>query len=1226
MAALVAVQLWARSEVGTIIPEGSDDIERRTGPQSDLISVKSRRHERGPFRPSDIREHVTQLERRARDGDARSLELVLEQDVTEDARQAVTSPISLAIIPSPREDAAAIVEERMGCWAVAAEIAVAKLQDILGDLADRNGPLPVGERIGLGAAEVERILSDALASIQHEALEEAILGGLVEAVDFNTPTDEPSFYSGVDVEPGHLAAGLVVTRPEDGHAVEEALGARNRAIICGPSGAGKSAVMWQVAKATKHTIRWYRLLRLENEDIGILNRFMGGLRISPSRPVGIVLDDAGRRLPEAWGRVLGIAQLKPGLVLLASCREEDLVRLRTADTPLLRLTANENLAKALWEKLHQEGKTGWAGWREPWASAEGLLMEYAHMLSTDTRLQEVLKEQFDDRLSDPERDLETDAVRIVSCAHASGARIDVKRLAEVLGATAPEMSRAFTRLAREHLVRAAQEGLVAPLHQLRSSVLMAEAHASGAVALSDTLGAAIAGTHSQDLSILLADIDVEKVELVDPAVSALASRINASQDPTTLLHGLKGLAFLEAKSIAVGWLKTEAAKALPFGQRQTAAALSLSDADLSGDIWPDALTNAVREFGRQMHGAKATLRTTLISKCDPDLIGRIFQSCSANEVQGILAALIGIEALPASVRSAILDHGPNPMELPFDEAVSLLETIIDLDREVAVLWTDKIAPDGLVGRVAREVPWATVPEIGHDGDLVVASCSHVHIADEIVPDAHEAVVSLCRYLFALAPQVDRADVDAIDASGVRLAIGDFEVAAKTMPRSASPPVSRTGWNRTIISAVTTSSELETRTAFLAEALRISGQIAPTLERVLDRVVRGKIPPERDLEVLGGSHNAARALTSPIGQFGDRAKGEVDAFAEVQDALFFTSADLVRRYAGLPEGANALAAYCGEKAQKLREALSDPMWSLLDGVDFGPLIRIVSILEDVRLIAWDHGKRLARASAPREQVRKAAKRNALRTASRLACRDISRTGERLLQELEAEMTNEGLTARVFLLPEKTDSVPGVASSVLVLVEVVDLDETLVAAPVVFELLRSLVPQFVGLTVVPIHADGHLLRFGIGGFENPFPMVEGESSERVEEVFRDHNIPPAQLPLHDLYNEMISTALAIGNILAADRAGEDQPQSERATLIGLEDRLGTQSEKLKTKLGGEFADLVDSALDEAQRFGLGSRDLHSIAAGGEDLEDRMRQRKRLAIAALAVDLGLLDEGET
>jgi hypothetical protein len=73
VAALVAIQLWARSEVGTIIPEGSDDIERRVGPQSDLISVKSRRHERGLFRPSDIREHVTQLERRARDGDARTL-------------------------------------------------------------------------------------------------------------------------------------------------------------------------------------------------------------------------------------------------------------------------------------------------------------------------------------------------------------------------------------------------------------------------------------------------------------------------------------------------------------------------------------------------------------------------------------------------------------------------------------------------------------------------------------------------------------------------------------------------------------------------------------------------------------------------------------------------------------------------------------------------------------------------------------------------------------------------------------------------------------------------------------------------------------------------------------------------------------------------------------------------------------------------------------------------
>ena len=1222
VAALVAVRLWARCEVGTVIPEGSDDIERRVGTQRDLISVKSRRHERGPFRPSDIREHVTQLERRARDGDARALKLVLEQDATEDARLAVVSPISLEITPSPREDAVAIVEERLGCWAVAAEIAVAKLQDILGDLADKNGPLPVSERIGLGAAEIERVLIDALASIQHEALEEAILGGLVEAVDFNTPKDEPSFYSGVDVEPGHLAAGLVVTRPEDGQAVEEALRARNRAIICGPSGAGKSAVMWQAAKATKHTIRWYRLLRLENEDIGILNRFMRGLRISPSRPVGIVLDDAGRRLPEAWGCVLGIAQRKPGLVLLASCREEDLVRLQIADTPLLRLTADENLAEALWDKLRIEGKTSWAGWREPWESAEGLLMEYTHTLSTDTRLQEVLNEQFADRLSDPGRDLETDALRIVSCTHASGAKIDVKRLAKTLGATAPEMSRAFTRLAREHLVRAEEDGLVAPLHQLRSNVLLEVAHSSGAVAFSETLAAAIESTHAQDLSIMIADLDVGEIRLVDHAVTALAKRINASQDPITFMHGLRGLAFLEAKSVAVSWFKTEAAQALPIGRRQTAAALGLSDADLSGDIWPEGLTNAVREFGRQMDGAKARLRTTLISRCDPDLIRRIFQSCSADVVQGILAALIGIEALPASVRSAIWDFSPNPMELPFDEAVSLLETMVDLDRDLAVLWADKVAPDGLVGRVAREIPWATVPEIGHDGDLVVASCSHVHIADEIVPDAHDAVVTLCRYLFALAPQVDRADVDAIDAGGVRLAIGDFEVAAKTMPRSALPSASRTGWNRTILSAVTTSSELETRTAFLAEAHRISAQIAPTLERILDRVVRGKMPLERDLEALGGSHEAARGLTSPIGEFSNRAKGEVDAFSEVQDALFFTSADLVRRYASLPEGANALAAYCGVKAQKLREALGDPMWSLLHEVDFDPLLGIASMVEGVRLVAWDHGRRSARASDPREQVKKAAKQNALRTASRLALRNIDRMAERFVQELEAKMISEGLTGRVFLSPVEKDKVPGVASGIVVLVEVVDLDEILVAAPLVFELPRSHVPQFVELTVVPLYADGHLLRFGIGGFEKSFPMIGGKSSERAEEVLREHSIPLAHLPVHDLYNETLSTAVAIGNIQRADRAGENHPQIERDSLSGLEDRLGVQAQKLKASLGDEFADLVDFALEEAQGFGLGSWDLQSLADGGGDLEHRNRKRAALAVAALAVDLGFVN----
>lgn len=1219
VAALIAVQLWERNAPGMIIPEGGDDIERRTGAQRDLISVKSRRHGRGLFRPSDIREHVAQLDRRSRAEDSPELELILERDVTEDARCVAGPAIALTILPSPREDAVALVVERLGCWPVAAEIAVAKLQDRLGDLADENGPLPITERLGLGAAEVDKLLSDAVSSINHEALEEAIRSRLIEAVDFNTRRDEPSFYSGVDVEPGHLAAGLVVSRPTDGEAVEDALDARGRAIICGPSGAGKSAVMWQVTRATKHTIRWYRLFRLEDEDIGALNRFLGGLRISLTSPIGIVLDDAGRRLPEAWGKMLDISHRTPGLVLLASCREEDLARLRTADTPLLRPNATEDLAKALWEKLRNDGLTTWAGWREPWESAAGLLMEFTHTLSTRTRLREVLREQLSDRIADPNRDLETDILRIVACTHATGARVSVKRLSTALGVTTTALARAFERLVQEHLVRAEEDGLVGPLHQLRSAVILEEAHASGAAAMGDTLAASIESVHADDLSILLADINVGSTNLIDRAIAAVASRINATCDPALLSQGLRGLAFLEAKGIAERWQSTNEVKALPVGQRPVAAMLGLSGADLSGEIYPDVLTKAVQVFASQAEMQESRLRVELLNRCKPELIGQILNSVNADTVRSILGTMIGIGPLPGQVRAAILGYVPDLTPLPLEDVVGLLETLIELDRNLATDWIDHVAPHGLIGRIENEIPWTTLPRLQKDDEIIVASCAHVHIADDIVSDAHESVVSLCRHLFALAPQVDRADVEAVDANGIRLAIGDFDVAAKRMPRSALPPKSLTDWNRTIVNAVTTSSELETRTAFLAEALRISVDLAPTLEGILDRVVRGKPPIDRDLTVFGNCHEAARDLTSPIGPFADRAKGETDVFAELQDALFFASADLVRRYAGLPEGANALAAHCGTKAQKLREAIADPMWYLLPEVAFGPLLKIANILEGVRVVAWDHGRRSARANNPRPQVKKAAKRNAVRTASRLASCDIDLMAGRLVQELESTMVEEGLNASIFLRPVDPDSVPGAASGVVVLVEVTALEEILVAAPLVFELLRSRVPRFTELTVLPLYASGHLIRFGLGGFENPLPLFGGKAAEQVEEILHAQNIPLVPLPVHDLTNEAISTAVAIGNFIRAGRGGQGQPKIERDTLQMLEAELGVLTDQLKEKLG-DLSGLLESALDEARQSGLGSNDFKSLVSGGPDLEGTYHHRTTLALAAVSIDLDL------
>ena len=84
------------------------------------------------------------------------------------------------------------------------------------------------------------------------------------AVDFLTPLNDPNFYLGVDVEAGHIAAGLVAERPRSRSELVEGIEQRRAALIVGPSGAGKSALMWEAANTLRHTVRWFRVRRLSD--------------------------------------------------------------------------------------------------------------------------------------------------------------------------------------------------------------------------------------------------------------------------------------------------------------------------------------------------------------------------------------------------------------------------------------------------------------------------------------------------------------------------------------------------------------------------------------------------------------------------------------------------------------------------------------------------------------------------------------------------------------------------------------------------------------------------------------------------------------------------------------------------------------------------------------------------------------------------------------------------
>jgi hypothetical protein len=154
----------------------------------------------------------------------------------------------------------------------------------------------------------------------------AKLKNLCEEVDFLTPIEDSHFYLGMDVQPGHLAAGLVIERPAARERILKLLESRRNIIIAGPSGSGKSALMWEVAKSAKHIEHWFRIYRLSAEQALELIQLAKQIQNTKPTAIGFVLDDIGRSLAEGWDALSQAAASVPRAIALLSAFAEDQLR------------------------------------------------------------------------------------------------------------------------------------------------------------------------------------------------------------------------------------------------------------------------------------------------------------------------------------------------------------------------------------------------------------------------------------------------------------------------------------------------------------------------------------------------------------------------------------------------------------------------------------------------------------------------------------------------------------------------------------------------------------------------------------------------------------------------------------------------------------------------------------------------------------------------------------
>jgi len=370
------------------------------------------------------------------------------------------------------DEAIAALADAYGIPLSVAEIAFCVLLDDVQQLAAGQRTRDLGNAGSRTPADLDALIHQVRSTVDVGGLEEPIRSGLIAPVDFSSPIDltVESFLLGVNVRPGHIAADLDVLR------ADEAADDRG-ALIAGPSGSGKSALMWRCARELDGPVRLIELRRAADHDVEDIVRWLRTQRPTPATKLLVCADDLGHPGLSGWPALAARLVDVPGVLLLATCREEDLRPSLLADgLQLLRPALDETLAAEVAAQLGDRGVHLRRDAAEAFADARGLLLEYVALLTTGERLGWVVAAQVHDRF-DPERTAEREALRYVCTAHIAGLSVPFDAL-DTLVARSEELPAALARLRDEFLVRADAEGGWAGLHELRSGAAHDALHAT----------------------------------------------------------------------------------------------------------------------------------------------------------------------------------------------------------------------------------------------------------------------------------------------------------------------------------------------------------------------------------------------------------------------------------------------------------------------------------------------------------------------------------------------------------------------------------------------------------------------------------------------------------------------------------------------------------------------------------------------------------------------------
>ena len=1048
---LILVRQWSGlAPTGLLVPEGLDDCVVELPGRDVWIQTKSKQS--GTFSRGEVKAIFEDVRKRAALVNTTSVTLLaagLERPCSDLAERKMDELFNgdgerVVVCSAPGTEIVDLLCKQLNVAEVIAEGVANDLYRLVAESAAANASSAFEDRRRISTTEVECRILDRLEAEDPSAIDQALATGVLGPVDLVTQISEPSFYQGVKVKPGHVAAGLVLERPAETRNVINSVKNRRQLLITGPSGAGKSALLWLVANSMTAELRWYQVsAQAGAHDAEAIVRFVQSRRPTSTSSIGLVFDDVGRTNGNLWDILANELRALPDVYLLGSIRNEDrAIITNQADTEFFEVSLDERLAQSVWTTLTNNGQTGWSHWREPFEQSKGLMLEYVHLLTQGRRLAAVIDEQVRQREREGRRD-ELAIIRSTAILCAYGGEVDAERLFKLLALPSDRASQVLRRLIDEHLVRERLPGVLGGLHTLRSKALADASHDEIVHLRSDSLWRSLLASTEETLPrIIHAVLTETQGEAEAETLQKLSETLEASDDIDVWSAILTGLGLGTLERHVTTFVEILGKHGI---QRAHWSAASVFVA-LNSDEFPkrlEILRNAIMAF-RTL--PKSDVRASCLHLLTP---GAQVPACTslrqANQLLFSLAPIAGGKP----IRIAPLFDFAGHDEPNIHDVASLLATAYLLEPEVTDTLMEVLGGEQtLLALFRSQTPWITEPTIEPAGDHGrTVRANWFFLAEPYQADPQDAVDGICETLIAISPTSDAVASDAIDPSGNPVRLGDFSPWSENIPRGSLPAEARVAWNvafQQLLLARAATDSLTNYTRQIAELVKRTERLFRSFTEKW--IQRKRIPSTLDAdirEIVSEVSTLAYATpsthSSPLTTAaGNRSKDDTLG-ALLTDVLD----NLVRMMSQDPAKptVKATATYAGTLAGKAREHEQSKIWRTTSSPPLNELTALAERLYDVACIlhemSYDH------TPGPIKKHVRAARKGGVGKAVGSAARHCRSLAEerlrRRLRSLEKALEKRGWATKCWLRPvDKADSPYWPAVEIALLVDIKDFE--------------------------------------------------------------------------------------------------------------------------------------------------------------------------------------------